>query len=109
MPDSDRERLLAEYDALEDAIETSALDATWALGDWLVEHVPNPGVGRRRTADGRDHSAVRTSDLAGRRGRSAYWLNLMRKTAEATASDRVPDIVPWCRRTASSTSRRSPG
>jgi hypothetical protein len=84
-----KERLLAEYDRLEDAIEAASVDQTWTLADWLADKVPAAQPGPRSETRGAD---LTTADLAERRGRSKQWLNRIRKVAAATRGDRVEAV-----------------
>lgn len=82
-----KEQLLREYDALEDQIDATAFEATWALADWLATKVPNPGPGANIPG-----GILRLSDVAERRGRSAVWLGRMRRVAETTLADRLSEV-----------------
>jgi hypothetical protein len=87
-----REQLLADYEQHEDRIDKAANVELWGLGDWLVKYVPNGGRGRPPGNGTR--GPISLDDLAGHRGRSREWLNNLRKVAEATAIDRLPQITP---------------
>jgi deoxycytidylate deaminase len=84
-----QERLLREYDAIEDEIESETLTTHWRLADWLAEHVPNAGAGRPKMEA---QASISISDVSARRGRTVQWLREMRKTAEVTQPDRLPDV-----------------
>lgn len=84
-----RDRLLREYDELEDQIEMAAIDQIWVLADWLADNVPNEGAHRPKTAA---RAVVSMAELATRRRRSVSWLNSMRRVADATKADRIPDV-----------------
>lgn len=89
---SQKDTLLAEYDALEDAIEVDAAAATWSLADWLNEVDPYHGNGR---ADEKTRTRVRVSldELAERGRRSLRQLQNMRHVAHTTAPMRLPKVT----------------
>jgi hypothetical protein len=91
MPD-ERERLLQAYDALEDAIEETALEQTWELADWLLANVPPSRPGPRPAGD-RGLRPLSMGDLVERRGRSKRWLQRMRQVAEVTTANRIPGVT----------------
>ena len=87
----DRETLLQEYDRLEDRIDSDSRLSTWALADWLVKNVPNPGRGRQI---GKSENP-NLSDLAKRRDRSVDWLTKARRVAAATSDNRLSGFTVW--------------
>lgn len=70
-------RLLAEYEAIEDRIEVRADTVYWELADWLAEHVSD---------------RLPLQDISERRGRTVRWLSSMKKAAEATRPNRLPEV-----------------
>lgn len=68
----DSEQLRDEYEELEDRIT----EDKWALADWLLDKVPNPGKGK----SGSTHISL--EDVASWRGRSQNWLRIQRQMAE---------------------------
>src|SRR5262245_1240959 len=89
-----RDQLLADYDAHEDAIDRAALTELWALGDWLAQYVPNGGRGRPPVPENGCQRPITLDDLAERRGRRREWLSSLRKVAQWTQPDRLPQVTP---------------
>lgn len=85
-----KKELRAEYESIEDRIESAANDGIWELADWLADHVP-ARVGRpRNDAAG---GTVSLAEVASWRDRSERHLKRLRTIALYTREDRIPGVT----------------